>query len=423
MVIVKVKRKAYVDTVVQMIVYIYLLNAVCKYFLPGTLTKTLPIIAVVLAALKTNEPFRLQISRIDRPFIAFGIVWLIGCLYSTAITKGVGYVLSFAVAFTLGLYLRKNELNEKEIVKFLVVSCTILVVCVIVQPIIPDVISNINQYFSYSADEYYVMNAWMRNGWYSGLFPDRAPAAFYGVILIGTGLYYLLCNYNLNVTKFQRLFGAIFAILGVYGVLLTAKRGLLIGALAASFISYIVYKKANQTAIWKICIAALLVVAVVWFSFSNLEATQIMLLRFFDNDDIMTGRTKIYSIILTVFSSSPIWGSGTASAFDVLGVGGHNIYLTVFMENGIVGGLIFIYAVGNALIFTIKNALKYGKKGYGELLPFLVFSLYIQVFFLVYGMSGNPLYDNYILYFYLFAILITKNTEYRYSVYKNKEEG
>lgn len=63
---------------------------------------------------------------------------------------------------------------------------------------------------------------------------------------------------------------------------------------------------------------------------------------------------------------------------------------------------------------VFQLALRFGSYEYHQGIPFLLFSLYIQVFFLVYGMSGNPLYDNYILYFYLFAIFIVKNSEYHF---------
>ena len=416
------RKKQHTSILLQCAVYIYLLNAVCKYFLPGTVTKFLPIMAVILAAMSNKEPFKLPLSRIDKPFIAFLIAWLIGCIYSSTILKGLGYVMSFSIAFAFSMYIRKKSIDEKGMIKFLSIMCTILAFGVILQPILPDVISNVNRLFSYSAEEYTVMNAWTRNGWYSGLFPDRAPAAFYCVVLVGTGLYYLYSNIKIDGTLFQRCYGVFFSFVGIYGILLTAKRGLLLGSLIAAFLTFIVYKKANQTSIWRICIAGVAVIIIVWFVFSDMEATQIMLLRFFDNDNLMTGRTKIYNNIFTAIWSSPIWGNGTASAYDILGIGGHNIYLTVFMENGIIGFILFVIAILYCLFCTINDALKFGKNGLDSKIPILMFSVYIQVFFLMYGMSGNPLYDNYILYFYVLALLITKNVEWQYKeILYNKE--
>lgn len=404
----------YADTLVQVAVYIFLINALCKYFLPNSLTKILPIFAVLLASVRTPSPFILPIRRIDKPILVFLVIWFLGCFYSPAMSKGLGYVFSFALAFLFGVYVSQKNVDEKKVMRLLAVSCTVLAFFILVQPVAPELVSRVNRLFSYSSSEYALMNAWTRNGWYTGLFPDRAPAAFFCSVLIGVGLYYLYCNYKTTGSIFQRFFGIVFALIGAYGVLLTVKRGLLIGAGIAAFVSFIVYKKANKAPIWRICLAAILAIFIIWIIFSNMEVTQVMIARFVDNDNPLTYRDVIYGNIFEKFWSSPLFGTGTASAFSLLGIGGHNIYLTVLMENGILGFIVFISVLGYSFFSTVQLILKFGAYEYHQRIPFLLFSLYIQVFFLVYGMSGNPLYDNYILYYYLFSIFIVKNSEYHF---------
>lgn len=405
----------YADTLVQVAVYIFLINALCKYFLPNSLTKILPIFAVLLASIRTPSPFILPIRRIDKPILVFLVIWFMGCFYSPAMSKGLGYVLSFALAFLFGVYVSQKGVDEKKVMRLLAVSCTVLAFFILVQPVAPEMVSRVNRLFSYGSSEYALMNAWTRNGWYTGLFPDRAPAAFFCSVLIGVGLYYLYCNnYKTAGSTFQRLLGVVFTFIGAYGILLTAKRGLLIGAGIAAFVSFIFYKKANKAPIWRICLAAILAIFVIWIVFSNMEVTQVMIARFVSNDNPLTYRDVIYRNIFEKFWSSPLFGTGTASAFSLLGIGGHNIYLTVLMENGILGFIVFISALGYVFFSTVELLLKFGSYEYHQGIPFLLFSLYIQVFFLVYGMSGNPLYDNYILYFYLFSISIVKNSEYNF---------
>lgn len=404
----------YADTLVQVAVYIFLINALCKYFLPNSLTKILPIFAVLLASVRTPSPFILPIRRIDKPILVFLVIWFLGCFYSPAMSKGLGYVFSFALAFLFGVYVSQKNVDEKKVMRLLAVSCTVLAFFILVQPVAPELVSRVNRLFSYSSSEYALMNAWTRNGWYTGLFPDRAPAAFFCSVLIGVGLYYLYCNYKTTGSIFQRFFGIVFALIGAYGVLLTVKRGLLIGAGIAAFVSFIVYKKANKAPIWRICLAAILAIFIIWIIFSNMEVTQVMIARFVDNDNPLTYRDVIYGNIFEKFWSSPLFGTGTASAFSLLGIGGHNIYLTVLMENGILGFIVFISVLGYSFFSTVQLILKFGAYEYHQRIPFLLFSVYIQVFFLVYGMSGNPLYDNYILYFYLFSIFIVKNSEYHF---------
>lgn len=398
------------NSVAQIAIYIYLCNALCKYFLPNMVTKLLPVLALCLTLLTTQNPFAIKINRIDKPFYAFLFVWLLGCIYSPAPTKGLGYVLSFALALILSSYCWKKTINERKIVLFIAVACILISAFVIIQPVMPETVDEIARKFNYALSEYADMSAWARNGWYSGLFPDRAPAAFYACVLIGTGLYFLYDSYQKSLSMFRRLGGVVLILVGAYAELLTAKRGLLVGAAVAVFMTFIVFKKANKASVWRICIGVVGSIIAIVLVFSQIEATQTMMIRFFANDNIMTGRDLIYHNIYAYISSNLIWGTGTASAFSLLGIGGHNIYLTVLMENGIIGILFFVAALLFSLYKTIRIALLMGEKNKTEL-PFLMFSLYIQTFFLIYGMSGNPLYDNYILYFYLFAILIVKNKD------------
>ena len=200
------------DTLVQIAVYVFLINALCKYFLPNSLTKILPIFAVLLAGVRTASPFVLPIKKIDKPILVFLFVWFFGCLYSPAMSKGMGYVFSFAIAFIFGIYISQKNVDENKVMKFLAFGCTILAAFILIQPVSPELVSRVNHLFSYSANEYALMNAWTRNGWYTGLFPDRAPAAFFCSVLIGVGLYYLYCNYKTAGNKFQRFFGIIFVL-------------------------------------------------------------------------------------------------------------------------------------------------------------------------------------------------------------------
>lgn len=78
---------------------------------------------------------------------------------------------------------------------------------------------------------------------------------------------------------------------------------MLIGAGIAAFVTFIVYKKANKAPIWRICLAAIVVVFVIWIVFSNMEVTQVMVARFVDNDNPLTYRDVIYGNIFEKFWS------------------------------------------------------------------------------------------------------------------------
>ena len=150
------RRKERVDGMIKLAVFLFLLNALCKYFLPNVATKLLPVLALLLVMIRKRSPLTIKVTKIDRPFVVFAIFWLIGCMYSPAIAKGLGYVFSFAVALLFGIYIEGKKIDEKNVMRVLTIACSIMAFFVIIQPISPDLVSNINGLFSYKIEEYYV---------------------------------------------------------------------------------------------------------------------------------------------------------------------------------------------------------------------------------------------------------------------------
>ena len=246
---------------------------------------------------------------------------------------------------------------------------------------------------------------------YSGIFPDRAATAFYSCILIGCGIFILFKHNKKLISNFKKIVGAAFLIVGVLSLLMTAKRGHLVAAAIALLFVYITFKKAHHKSIAKIVIASVILVSAAFFIVTNLDAAKLMIERFTDNDNFYTNRLDIYGNIYNQIEEHILLGTGTASAYDILGIGGHNIYLTVFMENGIFGFILIIVCVLCSMIYTWQVIYHQSKQNQYECLPNLLFALFIQIFFVIYGFSGNPLYDNYIFYIYIFSIAITQNSE------------
>ena len=110
--------------------------------------------------------------------------------------------------------------------------------------------------------------------------------------------------------------------------------------------------------------------------------------------DVMSGRGELYAIAVKLFLRNPILGIGWEKFRlhpDVPGgVETHNIYLQLLCETGVIGFGIFLFFFIFALYITVKNcrdartAEEHHTAG---------FCLFMQIFFLLYGITGNPLYD------------------------------
>lgn len=397
-------------------VYVFLINIFVKYFAPDIITKVLPILSVgVLILANRRNIFKFYYSSVG--YFIFGMLYLMGSIYSVSPIKGLMYALSYIIATLFVFFAMRYNIDWKKIFIFISGACVLMTVGTILQSQNPLIVNTIVSYFSYSSQERYLMEAWARNQWFSGWFPDRAPAAFFSSMLCGVGIHYLLRNRK-QEKLIARFFGLLLFVVGVWGIFLTAKRGLLFGMLLATLICYLVNRHVVGKPILLIIVSIVVFCVLGYIILINISGTNVMLSRIFENDDFYTNRLEIYKKMLDNINDHFFFGTGTASADSLLGVGGHNIYLTVLMENGIIGAMVFVVVWMLEIIRTMQSMASIGSNKNDEGLAILTCSLFIQVFFVIYGMSGNPLYDNYILNFYFLGVLMNENV--RFKMQKNK---
>ncbi len=127
--------------------------------------------------------------------------------------------------------------------------------------------------------------------------------------------------------------------------------------------------------------------------------------------DITTGRVVFWSTAIQLFLQNPLFGIGWKRFYNIQFYGYrynvHNIYLQLLCEVGLIGAVLFFTFFISALIFTLRR-LKSGTVGTTHK-RVLLFSLFYQIFFLMYGFTGNPLYDAsyYIFYFIIVAMALS----------------
>lgn len=200
---------------------------------------------------------------------------------------------------------------------------------------------------------------------------------------------------------------------------LTTKRGPLVASIVAVSICYLFVNrdKFTGTALKALIIVifAILAVSVLATFVPGVEAT---LQRFVElsEDETGNGRSELYDCAWSMFYSNPLFGSGWGSyskyvATTALGamynnlgftsMSAHNVYLQLLAETGIVGLALFLMPAVVTLIAAMRRSAAHRGGGlYGE--SFCLWACVgVQIFFLVYCFSGNPLYDPqcYIPYF------------------------
>ena len=264
--------------------------------------------------------------------------------------------------------------------------------------------------------QYDRLQSWLR-GTYFMVIPGFANQTSFNACHFIYGIGYLTSKYfagkRLKITEWGVL--ALFVIC----LLLTNKRGHFVFGIVTLVLCY--YATASNREKGKraliIVFAGLAALLVLYYASSYLDfgvfkKLQVTLNALENEEDITSGRTDLYAIALEYFWQKPFFGIGWdryrfLPEFESA-ISTHNIYLQLLCETGIVGITVFLAFFLKSLHRAIVNC----KHAPGEKVDMVsCLCLYMQLFFLLYGLTGNPLYDPpyYVPYFMMCAFTFSQS--------------
>ena len=325
-------------------------------------------------------------------FIVLIIYSCIGSVYSRDMMAGVRFLLQLVLAF--GIYLiTLNDLPFLQVaLRWITISGVVSVAAILLQIAFPVQMLMICERLVKPA-AYEMTVVLFSFGYYSGLSGLNFLAGFNSAALMG------ICFVKgLKATsKSKRIVNYMIAIISLFALISTQKRGVLVAAAIAIFVTLVYYfwgqsnmKKLTQMIII-MCVIALLFFGVM----TNTEPGIRMLKRSTVYEDISSGRFDRYQSILSNMEGKYFFGYGTGSMMVGFGNDAHNIYLQILYDHGFLGLMVYLVFFGMPLFSCLKKNRKDDTSG------FMLISLFVQVLFLCYGFFGNPLYDYCLFVFYL----------------------
>lgn len=234
--------------------------------------------------------------------------------------------------------------------------------------------------------------------------------------------FYVLFFCKFSNNKKGQLAKILFIIAIVSGLVLAGKRSILIVSIFVPILVKFLEQSNQKRTLIFIIILFILGSVVYYYAMSNLtELSQVGFLgRYFNSiseyqagEDISSNRYNLYAIAWKAFEDNIVFGCGvgqfinyTHSYSDV-----HNVYLQVLCEQGIFGFLLFFVPILICIIRTVvilKHVSDLGKS-------YLEFSLAVQLYYIVYGMFGNPNVNlfGFMMYYLAISILVCEESKLR----------
>lgn len=263
--------------------------------------------------------------------------------------------------------------------------------------------SNIISLFDINDNAMNLLKESIDNGYMTGLTYHYSTMGMY--MALGT-ISYSMVVFDAEAKK--RKIDWIMFLLMFLGLFLAGKRGALLFTIFSLVIVYIfVNNMANKKVVGRAFLGIGLFLVVFLIAYWKVPQVQSVIERFTtsysDFDEFSSGRLEFFwERAIDMFFQNPVIGSGwrafkyKITMFDDLNQNdAHNIYIQLLAEVGIIGFCIvvafFVIAWYKTFksIKTIKKLKVLSKKQEVA----LIISLAYQTYFLLYGFSGNPLYD------------------------------
>lgn len=332
------------------------------------------------------------------------VIWLVFLLYSflTSLRSTVDMqnLLEFIISLIIGLMISFVSFSPKERQKMLFSVFLVAVIAYIgclIQIISPETINRINL-LNFSDEKYSYFRNFYVNNLLIGFSFQTGITGYYLSLFFGF-LFCALISPGRKKTSVT-VFTVILMISAYVFIFLTGKRiFILLTILIGIYLCFVAQRKHFS----KILFFSLLLITTFYLLLTRTEIGQLLILRT-TSAAWSTGRTGIYQKMLDAFKENVFFGSGTTSALSLVAnaQNGHNIYLQILMEAGVIG-----FAI--ALLCFIRNIMDMHRlyKKPQQVDTWTLFAGLILLVFLGWGMSGNPLYDVYpvIPYFLSFSMI------------------
>lgn len=286
-----------------------------------------------------------------------------------------------------------RHVSTERLLKFTLAFCIVHLLCIYLQVLLPDVYKAVILPLLPSYAHSDIILQMTYNASYYGFTVQTSMTAMY--MTIGAITAAVLVRYAKRGR--QRLINIGLIALFITGVLFTTRRG---SILALFLILMVVYFDTSRSKLSRILLLIAGIAFLLSFGIDRIPGMQGLLDKFSRlSGNLLNGRQEIWRNALDNFWKHPLFGYGVGQAIEA-GGGSlvDNAYLTVLVERGIIGTVIWFAPILWIFIRTLK------RKRSGSSLA-LDFSFYVQLLFFIMSMMENYFGQAMSMFFYDLAVL------------------
>lgn len=393
--------------------------------LPGKFYPMMPVIAVVLFLILNLKKIKVY----PKELLTWSCI-LFPCFFQNYDVKTGRYniVLDFLSVFLIYIIAKKDQDWIKYFWNVIKIVCVIHFILGLFFLVNKNLLySVVIPRFTMTENTYNLLNEAINNGYMTGICNHYSKMGMY--MALGT-IAFAYPIYDKEMESRKRKIALVMFFAFVIGLAMTGKRGPLLFTVLALLIVFLEYseKRLTRKAIFRFFIGIFSLIILFAIAYFKIPQVQSVIARFSESsnmEEMTNGRIDFFWVqAIEMFKNHPIigYGWGAFKAYSKNGNHAHNIYLQLLTETGIIGFfMVLIFFIGS--ILAIRKSINIMKGHDNQLCTYLKIGYAYQLFFLMYGFTGNPLYDGqcYLPYLLSCAMGLTVYFEYSYRLQKVKK--
>ena len=348
--------------------------------------------AVVMVALfLIYRGAKVQITTRIPPLLA---LWIVSITWVIT-TLNISYIIKYVFAILLLYCFYKKKESGMYLVNGLVVVGIIFAGATFLFYFFPNIYLNsvVPKLADYLKETAVIM---MRTNRYPGLTGHYSTNGTYLAIGFGAVISIIFCKAGEKKKNFNYL---IVCLLILGALLLIGKRAHLVFSVAAAFGVYWLSNDRDKVNRLIKLLRIVLVAAILFVIMVNqIPALSNTFNRFSetaDSGDFLMSRGLFYAEAISQFKSHLLLGCGWKQMVNLLAHDVHNIYIQLLAETGLVGFSFYTILFVSGLLMAVR-LVKMAASSSSESIvdkKLIFFAAYYMFFFILYGFTGNPLYD------------------------------